>query len=208
MTQWIEEQPMNASFKQLMLFGNHVLECTICWADRIMTPSEHMARLLLCRLAQRSTEPMSRRIDTVSSFLENKNEVTTVLVASPNSSRKNIPHDVIVSVSYHSQQYEVIVWPPAVDASLFRPISDSTSRRRTRLRKMWTFQEKNHSLVPILLYVGRMAPEKRIFTLVEMMLWFRNRHENDPNAIFPYLVLIGRGPLDESLKQFHGPENR
>mgnify|MGYP001294791286 CR=1 FL=1 len=80
---------------------------------------------------------------------------------------------------------DVNLLPHGVDCQLFDP-----RRRSSELRQQWQSGQ-----APVMLYVGRLAPEKNIPLLVKS--WQQLRHE------YPglQLVLVGDGPLRETLQR-------
>ena len=75
-----------------------------------------------------------------------------------------------------------------VDVSRFSP-----ARRSAALRRSWGASESD----PVLLYVGRLAPEKNLPLAVDA---FRAARASHPGARF---VLVGDGPLERELRRAH-----
>jgi glycosyltransferase involved in cell wall biosynthesis len=100
---------------------------------------------------------------------------STVTLTATESLKQRLLHE-----GFHS----VEVLPRGVDTSLFHP-----SRRNPELRARWGVGDQD----PVVLYVGRIAPEKNLELAVET---FRAIREAQPGARF---VLVGSGPSLESL---------
>jgi glycosyltransferase involved in cell wall biosynthesis len=89
-----------------------------------------------------------------------------------------------------AQGYEkLLVVARGVDTRLFSPV-----KRSAALRANWGVSEGD----PVVLYVGRIAPEKNLELVVKTFLAMR---ECAPKA---RLVLVGDGPLAAELKERHG----
>jgi glycosyltransferase involved in cell wall biosynthesis len=84
------------------------------------------------------------------------------------------------------QRVEVV--PRGVDTSQFSP-----THRQSALRQSWGVDEMD----PVLLYVGRLAAEKNLGLVVQAYL---KAKKQNPRV---RLVLVGDGPLRESLQQQH-----
>ena len=84
------------------------------------------------------------------------------------------------------QRVEVV--PRGVDTSQFSP-----AHRQSVLRQSWGVDEMD----PVLLYVGRLAAEKNLGLVVQAYL---KAKQQNPRV---RLVLVGDGPLRESLQQQH-----
>ncbi|WP_078121042.1 glycosyltransferase family 4 protein [Thiosocius teredinicola] len=80
------------------------------------------------------------------------------------------------------------VWPRGVHANLFSP-----DRRNEELRARWGIGSDDIVVV----YVGRLAPEKNIDTTFEAFSAIRERH---PTA---RMVLVGNGPAEKRLRATH-----
>ena len=80
------------------------------------------------------------------------------------------------------------VWPRGVHADLFHP-----RHRSTELRASWGVRDDGL----VVLYVGRLAPEKNIETAFAAFAAIRARH---PGARF---VLVGDGPAERRLRARH-----
>ena len=87
------------------------------------------------------------------------------------------------------QGYEnLLVVARGVDTRLFNPV-----KRSPALRSNWGVSEGE----PVVLYVGRIAPEKNLEVVVKTFLSMR---EVEPKA---KLVLVGDGPLTGELREAH-----
>jgi glycosyltransferase involved in cell wall biosynthesis len=92
---------------------------------------------------------------------------------------------------------KISVWPRGVDANLFSP-----ARRSAALRQTWGAGEDT----PVVLYVGRIAPEKNIDLAVRA---YEHLSAERPETRF---VLVGDGPATERLRKrcpqavFTGPK--
>lgn len=80
------------------------------------------------------------------------------------------------------------VWPRGVQADLFSP-----ARRDPQLRQQWGVGDNDL----VVLYVGRIAPEKNIDAAFDAFATIRRRH---PAARF---VLVGDGPAEKRLREQH-----
>ncbi|KAI3629601.1 hypothetical protein MIR68_011036 [Amoeboaphelidium protococcarum] len=117
--------------------------------------------------------------------------------------------DAVISISnpikeYLNKEKHITcdyIWPPAVDNVQFRPCYE-LDNDSANWRKVFTFDDPAYDTVPILLYVGRCAPEKSLHWLVHMMDYLTQRE------IKAYLVIIGTGILHWDLVRLHGKGNR
>ncbi|KAI3647234.1 hypothetical protein MP228_007455 [Amoeboaphelidium protococcarum] len=117
--------------------------------------------------------------------------------------------DAVISISnpikeYLNKEKHITcnyIWPPAVDNLQFRPCYEF-GNDHANWRKVFTFDDPEYDTVPILLYVGRCAPEKSLHWLVHMMDYLKQLE------IKAYLVIVGTGILHWDLVRLHGKENR
>lgn len=141
----------------------------------------------------------------------------------------------ITTVRYEDNHgFAITVWPPAVDVDafslskeykhhrLYNPAQkdsafldaveeypdDSSQEDISALRKRWTFGEDSDVRpVPILVYVGRVAREKRIITLIKMMEILVDAYSEDSSSSpCPFLVIVGAGKC--GLPDVHGRDKR
>ncbi|MBA4018917.1 MAG: glycosyl transferase [Pirellula sp.] len=101
-----------------------------------------------------------------------------------NCADTNLTVSTIMQSDLQRRGFErVEFWPPAVDASLFHP-----DRRRAEMRKRLSAGHPNE---PLLLTVSRLAPEKSVGLLAEML-------QRVPGA---RLAIVGDGPQREQLER-------
>lgn len=102
----------------------------------------------------------------------------------------------------------VRVWPKAVDTTRFHPQWKSKEWRKRLLETSNSSTGINHSVGEdeedpciVLLYVGRLAPEKRIHELKPIMDALSKKHSNYR------LAIVGKGPSTEKLQTLFADDN-
>ena len=98
---------------------------------------------------------------------------------------------------------KILVWPKGINTTHFHPSFRSKEMRKQMIHgNNSSSADDDYSSVLLLVYIGRLAKEKRLRDLKAILEQLQQQCQHNNNSTRSHLCLIGSGPEEDALREY------